>query len=162
MTVSEPSAKPDDALRLFEAFLAERGLRPEAMVPWEGIDAMFAFFRTQRFAFEGNDALLFQYGTYDWGNGRHFELDITRQFAVDDTDAETDEDDGGGIYQLSLTFVFVPAPDRAELGSDHEWCFARDAEAVDEYEAFVRRSAAYRLLAETQPLRVEIDYEDVC
>jgi hypothetical protein len=75
--------------------LAERGLRPETMVPREGIDAMFAFFQTQRFALDGYDALLLRYGTYDWGNGREFELHITHQLADDHAGAASGDDGGG-------------------------------------------------------------------
>ncbi len=47
------------------------------------------------------DMLLFQYGTYNWGNefGNHFSLDITRQFI----DPEQDEP-----YQLSFTLIYEP------------------------------------------------------
>lgn len=45
---------------------------------------------------EDGDMLLYQWGTYDWGAGRWFEINITRQFIP--SDGAEDE-----ILQLSLT-----------------------------------------------------------
>ena len=59
------------------------------------------------------DMLLFQYGTWNWGDefGKHFCLDITRQFMFP---AE------GEPYQLSLHLIFEPEAFRF-LGSGNCW-----------------------------------------
>lgn len=163
--MSETVATPTDALPLFKAFLAARGIRLESMVPRDGIDAMLDFFRSQRFEFNGMDWLLFQYGTYDWGAGRYFEFDITRQLAVDqEWDDDDDEDDdayeGEGMWQLSLTFFFPSSRALDELKSDNRWCESDSPEAVAEFETFIRTSPPYLALAEIRPTRVELDYED--
>jgi hypothetical protein len=50
---------------------------------------------------EDGDGILAQYGTYDWhdGDGPHFELDMTRQFALTDEDGEYSH-----MAQLRCTF----------------------------------------------------------
>jgi hypothetical protein len=161
----EVNPKPEDAPPVFKAFLAARGMHLESMVPRDAIDAMLDFFRTQRFEFNGMDWLLFQYGTYDWGEGRYFELDITRQLAVDqdwDDDADEDDDayDGEGMWQLSLTCFFAPAPALDDLKSDNRWCESDSPEAVAEFETFIRTSAPYLALADAKPARVDLDFED--
>jgi hypothetical protein len=169
-------ANPKDARTLFEAFLTARGLSTESMVPREGIDAMLDFFRTQRFEFSGSDSLLFQYGTYGpYGPEypRCFDVDITRQLAVDqrwDNEAEYDDVDAGGhdhdhdsgIWQLSLTFFYPPEPplDDVELGN--RWCESDSPEAVNAFDTFIRTSASYLAVADARPTRVELTYEDAC
>jgi hypothetical protein len=172
-------ANPKDACALFEAFLATRGLSTGSMVPREGIDAMLDFFRTQRFEFSGTDSLLFQYGTYGpYGPEypRWFDLDITRQLAVnqqwdDDSeyaDIETDDDDheyrhhDSGIWQLNLTFFYPPAPPLDDVEIGNRWCESESPEAVTAFEAFIRTSASYLVVADAQPTKVELNYQDAC
>jgi hypothetical protein len=59
------------------------------------------------------DMLLFQWGTYDWGKGRHFELNITRQFI------EQGLEDDDAISQLSLTYRFTPNPELDALADSN-------------------------------------------
>jgi hypothetical protein len=100
---------------------------------------------------EGNgDMLLFQWGTYDWGGGRWFELDITRQFIVGD--GEDDE-----IFQLSATAKFKPSSELDSLGSGNQWC--ENLGKVSAFAEFIASSAPMRILRGTTPDKVEIDYE---
>ncbi len=75
----------------------------DALTPAEGIDLMVHYYRDVRVqgcALEADgDMLLFQWGTYNWGEGEHFEVGITRQLT------ETEEEDGE-MRQLSLTFRY--------------------------------------------------------
>jgi hypothetical protein len=125
---------------------------------------MLDFFRTQRFVFQGADWLLFQYGTYDWGNGRYFDFNITRQLAVeidyDDTDEDEDEDEGEGMWQLSLTFRFTPTAELDALRSDNRWCESHEPNSVSAFQGFIRSSAAYLAVADQRAAKVEMDYED--
>lgn len=75
---------------------------------------MFSFFQlVQPKGCEGphGDMLLFQWGTYDWGSGRRFELSITRQFI------ENDQQDDCAISQLSLTFKFEKCSGKETVGA---------------------------------------------
>ena len=90
--------------------------------------------------------LLFQWGSHDWGKGRHFELDITRQFITDDGE---DED----IWQLSLTFVYPPNA----IASGNRWC-PKPAD-LDAFAKFVMGHEAFSASLNATPIRVELDFE---
>lgn len=47
-----------------------------------------------------SDMLLFQYGNYDWGNGKYFEVNFTRQLY------EIFADGSHQILQLGITFYY--------------------------------------------------------
>jgi hypothetical protein len=78
--------------------------------------------------------LLFQWGTYDWGSGKHFEVDVTRQVIFPD---EADDD---ALWQLHLTYRAAPSPERTALGSGNRWCSSHTE--VAEFESFLRCAAA--------------------
>ena len=114
----------------------------------DGLGAMIELYRAARTddcsVDEDGDMLLFQWGTYDWGKGPYFEIDLTRQFAPTGGDDEQ-------IWQLSLTFLFWPT---RTLEAGHRWC-ARPAELDD----FARFMWSHPALGGTEePVRVELDY----
>lgn len=65
-----------------------------------------------------DDLLLFQWGCYDWrdGKGERFNVDFLRQFTVYSRDGDYDH-----MEQLHCTFFFEPTPELQALGSDSEW-----------------------------------------
>lgn len=114
--------QPDESLGAFRERLTTLGQGGTRLTPAAGIAAMIAFFREVTAANcdpSDGDRLLFQWGTYDWGRGERFELDITRQFCT-----PSGEDDG--ISQLSLTFLFTPDAQLAALGQGNHWCSGLD------------------------------------
>jgi hypothetical protein len=115
---------PATSLAAFEQRLSLGGRPASALTASEGVDAMLAFYAAERCdgceLEEDGDMLLFQWGTYAWGDSTHFELNITRQLMSGGDDE--DKDDGEGILQLSLTFRFPPAAELQALGSGNEWC----------------------------------------
>ena len=116
---------------------------------------MIAFFRdvpVDACAADSGDMLLFQWGTYDWGHGEHFEIDMTRQFM-----GPSGEDDE--ISQLSLTFVFTPDAQLRSLGQGNRWCSSVDE--VEAFRRFVASSAPYRAVSERTDGNLELDYEHV-
>ena len=136
-----------DAEREFEQCLRARHVDVRALKPAVGIEAMLAFYRDVRAEDadppQTGDMLLFQWGTYDWGAGEQFELDIARQLARSPGE---DED----IWQLSLTFRLPPDDTLRALGSGNRWCqspadlpaFAEYALATPAYRAVSERSDA--------------------
>jgi len=121
-----------------------------------GFAQMFAFY--QSVSPEGcneadGDMLLFQWGTYDWGSGAQFELNITRQFI----EQELQDDDA--ISQLSLTFRFAPTPERKILGEGNRWCGGPTE--LQEFRAFTFSSPAFTTVAEQQAVAVEISHSHV-
>lgn len=143
-----------EARPAFERYLAAPGSDLAALSPSAGVEAMLEFYRDVRARgcdlARSGDMLLFQWGTYDWGRGEYFEFDITRQFVLG---AGADED----IWQLSLTFRFIPDEALQALGSGHRWCHS--PRQVDEFAAWVRDSAAYAAVAGREPESVGLDYE---
>jgi hypothetical protein len=141
--------KSGDALREFKRLLEARSTKSEVSVP-VGIDAMIDFYRNTRAddcpLDNDGDMLLFQWGTYDRGDGLELELNITRQFIR--ADAEDDE-----IWQLSLTFFF---PQNA-IARGNRWCHTPDE--ADDFAKFVRSHAAYAAVAHAAPVRVALDFE---
>jgi hypothetical protein len=101
------------------------------------------------------DGILAQYGTYDWGDGPRFSLDMTRQFCFEDADGEYDH-----MSHLNCTFDFEPTDEMRALGADNLWSFGM---AVDEFfdaALAMRGFAGVRELG-AQPIRLDIDYGDV-
>src|SRR5579871_4801619 len=111
--------KPETAATEFVDFLARRTLVRGDLTPNQGVSAMLAYYKEHRAegcSFDRDaDMLLYQWGTYDWGRGEFFELDITRQLILDDGE---DVD----IWQLRLTFKFKPTGVLRDFDSGNRWC----------------------------------------
>jgi hypothetical protein len=97
-------------------FADRQAINLNATRPSVGVAAMLRFYSECRAAGcgeAGSDMLLFQWGTYDWGEGAHFELDITRQVIL------PDEEDDDAIWQLHMTYLFLPTDELSTLGSNN-------------------------------------------
>jgi hypothetical protein len=91
--------KPAESVKAFQDFAASKGINLNASTPREGIETMLEFRSQNACTACSDDMLLYQWGSYNWGNGKYFELNITRQFI----EAELEDDDA--ISQLSLTYL---------------------------------------------------------
>lgn len=136
----------------FRRYLRSSGQSLETMTPTDGIDLMLGFYANQsaecRLS-EGGDMLLYQWGTYDWGEGEFFDFDITRQLIFGDG-----EDDD--IFQLSLTFKFVPTNELRQLDSGNRWCRSRNE--LDDFRNFIRRSASFMAVNQQLASSVQLEY----
>jgi len=113
---------PSQSVTQLNSFAMANGIVMKECSPRDGIEQMFSFYQCvgADSCNEANaDMLLFQWGTYDWGQGNHFELNITRQFI------EKELDDDSAISQLSLTFKFEPNAETESLGDANRWCSSR-------------------------------------
>jgi hypothetical protein len=111
--------------------------------------AYYAEERAEGCSFEGDrDMLLFQWGTYDWGKGPAFEVDITRQLIRTDTREKE-------IWQLRLVFRYEPLVGEA-AGERNQWCASLDELAA--FRKFITRSAAFKAVAQQIPASVELLY----
>jgi hypothetical protein len=147
---------PADAQAQFENRLRSQGLELSRLTPDAGFFEAFAFYRDVRpkgCAADGvdGDMLLYQWGTYDWGKGKYFNLDLTRQFILKGT--EDDE----GIFQLHLIFLYAPVPGLESLMDGNRWC--RSPAELHGFETFVRTSGAYRTALLHSPVKVHLLYE---
>lgn len=148
--------KTKEAQKTFEALLAKKQIELDQSVPGQGLLALTDFYRSQRaddveLAIDG-DMLLFQWGTHDWGDGDHFELDLTRQLTL----AEADDED---MWQLSLTYLFAASDELNALGMQEKWCFHPDE--LDDLVLLIQTSAPFGLLKDTRAAKVRLSFGNV-
>ncbi len=121
----------------------------------QGTTLMIDFYHHQRASEcaidSDGDMLLFQWGEYDWGQGRFFEFDLTRQLITGDG-----EDDD--IWQLSLNFKFSPNETLTNIVSGNKWCNDPSPSSLEPFEKYIRNSAAYKIASTFQPERIELSY----
>src|SRR5258708_2339438 len=132
--------KPEKAEVEFEKVLSQRALERTRLTAEQGVAAMLAFYGNERAEgcrFDSDaDMLLYEWGTYDWGQGEFFDLSITRQL-IHDSSGE-DED----IWQLRLTFKFNPTEALRALRRADRWC--HDLPDLEELERFLPASEALK------------------
>lgn len=101
------------------------------------------------------DTLLFQWGTYDWGSGPTFQIDITRQL-IGVPDGNHDD---GAMWQLSSTLHYSIGPDATATGAGDRWCYSpADVGAFDEY---IQGTAAAAFARSRRADRVEVHFGEV-
>jgi hypothetical protein len=146
--------KLTNALEEFERHLGGAGGNRTPSSPLAGIERMLAFYKEVRADDVDLDAdgdmLLFQWGTYDWGSGEMFEVDITRQLI-----RGSGEDDD--IWQLHLTYRFPPAEPLRAIGKGNRWC-ARPDDAAS-FQQFMIGHAAIDLVGSRNDGQVRLEYE---
>jgi hypothetical protein len=145
--------KPDQAKTRFLERLKAVGLSLATLTPVAGIEAMLDYYAEERAdgcdLESDGDMLLFQWGTYDWGDGPSFQVDITRQLIVaDDEEPEP--------RQLSLRFHFDPSAAPARLRDSNKWC--ESPRNLAAFRKFVSRAKAIEAVGQQLPVRVELRY----
>ena len=140
-----------DSEPAFRSFLGSRYGDLAQLQVRPAIEAWIEFYKAQRVddVDEGMDWLWFQFGTYDWGEGPSFELDLTRQFILH---GETDDD---AIWQMHLVLHFPPDP---TLGSGMETC--EEPSDADEFMRQLLASAPTTQILDRAPDRVELYLEN--
>ena len=98
-----------------------------------------------------NDMLLFQYGTYDWGDdkGEHFSFEIARQFILNKNN---------DFYQLRFTLIFDPK-DFKDCDSYERW--SRDFTTIDEWANDIKLTEGYKLATSIPYKSYEISLERI-
>ena len=99
---------------------------------------------------EDGDMLLFQWGSYDWGQGPSFELDLTRQAIPAGTEDPP-------ILQLQCTYRYEPAYFQ-NVVPGNQWCYS--PHELAEFRSFVLGSEAMRRAAGLTPASMDILLED--
>lgn len=97
-----------------------------------------------------SDGVLAQHGVGDWGDddGRHFYLDLTRQFG---------ESGGESLSQLSCALIFDASPELEQLQSSSLWSF--DLEPDEFWSRANQLPGVEQVLAlEAQPRRLRIEF----
>jgi hypothetical protein len=141
----------------FTSFLLARGWSVEAVEPRRAAMTMIDWYAEVRAddaagIDDDGDMLLFQWGTYDWGEGRSFEVGITRQLIL----ASAEDDDA--IWQLSMTFRYTPAEATDALAKGHHWCY-RPSDAA-EFRSLLAGHQALVFTADALPIERELRLEN--
>ena len=97
--------------------------------------------------------MLFQWGTYDWGAGLHFEADITRQFIASDREGDD------GISQLHLTYRFAPTSLLRAHGAGNRWC--KTLADIATFDAYIASHPALHAASGASPVEVALTYDYV-
>jgi len=101
---------------------------------------------------EYGDMLLFQFGTYDWGTGPLFEIDLARQFLEPEND-----DEDAAMSQLHITRFYSPVRDLEVLGADERWC--RDHSDLPDFSQWVIAQPALAAVSNMTPVKTIIRWE---
>ena len=115
------------AIEEFQDFVHQSGKSPEHLSSEDAVKLMADFYSGIRAEDcnleEDGDMLLFQWGTYDWGQDELFEYDITRQFILPETFQDGDERwTEDCIWQLSLTLKYEPTSELKQVKPGNRWC----------------------------------------
>jgi hypothetical protein len=145
------------------AFRQRAGVKVERMPLPVGFETLINFYEECRVADalpleEDGDMLLFQWGTYDWGQGESFEINLTRQiiFPADEEDNISGDDDPE-IWQLRLTYYFSPQDALRSLGEGNLWC--EHPNNLASFRATVLSSPQVAVAAKHQSKIVELLWE---
>ncbi|HET9395741.1 MAG TPA: hypothetical protein VFO36_06760 [Nitrospiraceae bacterium] len=140
---------PSDSSRLFQAWLADRSISLQGLSIPALVDAVLAFYESVLCSGlssgPDSDMLLYQWGVYNWGEGEHFEFDLTRQFIEQDDD---------GISQLHITAYFEPTDELRRVAPGNQWC--EHVAKVNDLRQFIEASPAYRAVMGQGPQRVAV------
>ncbi len=125
-----------DAETSFRRYLGTRDVRVDDADAIDVITAMIDWYEAERaedtVAIEDDgDQLLFQWGSYDWGDGPALEIGLSRQLIGLESD--------GPIQQLNLVYRYPASAETVKLYDDAWWCrgpldvpgFRRDVLATD-------------------------------
>lgn len=148
--------RPAESVAAFEAFAESNGVSLIGITPRDGVTQMLAFYETlnaEGCTGPSSDMLLFQWGTYDWGEGKHFEVSVTRQFIELGADSDT------AISQLQLAFAFLPTEETTALGEGNRWCDSHTEVGV--FRTFVLSSRPLCIVAEEEPPGVSLRHSYV-
>lgn len=143
--------EPKESASVFVKFAESRGVSLTSGTPRELIDLMFSFYQSvasSNCAEIDGDMLLFQWGTNDWGNGKYFGLNITRQFI------EKEFQDDDAISQLSLTLKFDAIAERENLGIGNRWCGGPTE--LESFRKYVLGCPPFVALADKNAVAVEL------
>ena len=148
--------KPSESVAAFEAYVETRGASLLKLTPQLGFTLLLAFYESARAEpCSGPDAdmLLFQWGTYNWGEGESFELSLSRQFIEADAEGED------AISQLCLAFKYPPSSELASFGEGNRWC--ESLSGVQDFAHYIRSNVPYQRLATMVPPSVKLTHSYV-
>ncbi len=149
-----PPVDPEDIQTGFDHFAAVNGVDPEKDPHATVFDLMLHYYAEVRVngcdPGDDEDMLLLDWGSYDWGEGRAYEVDLSRQVVIP---GRTDE----AVFHLHIVYRFPNTGDLAKVPVGNDW-WGTPA-SVDEFAEALKGNPALVLAADAEPLSVEIYLE---
>ncbi|CAN5900069.1 hypothetical protein BH23ACT12_BH23ACT12_12560 [soil metagenome] len=154
MTDPRPPVNPEELQACFQHFAAANGVDPTTDSHATVFDAMLRYYAEVRVngcnPADDDDMLLLDWGSYDWGQGRAYEIDLSRQVLLP---GRTDE----SVVQLHVVCRFPNTGDLAKIPVGNDWWGSPGT--VDEFAEVLKGNVAVAAAADAQPLSVEIYLE---
>ena len=95
--------------------------------------------------------LLFQYGIHNWGEGEFLEVDLSRQLILDDSGHDE------SVWQLSMTFKFLPRDELRSLGAGQKWC--ESPSELQAFDMYIQSSLAFQIVRDQSAEKVALNFE---
>jgi hypothetical protein len=105
---------------------------------------------------QDGDMLLFQWGTFDWGDGKNFEVDLTRQITLDLPDPD---DAADSMQQLHLQLLYPCSASTENLGRGSKWCGSPGT--LSEFKRFLSESDVFLFASTVQPAKIAVSLDYV-
>jgi hypothetical protein len=149
-----PPVDPEDLQAGFEHFASVAGVDLETAPHATVFDTMLRFYAEVRVngcdPADDEDMLLLDWGSYDWGRGRAYEIDLSRQVVLP---GRTDE----AVIQLHVVYRFPNEGALAKIPVGNDWWGSPGS--VDEFAAVLNSNVALAAAAGAEPQSVEIYLE---
>jgi len=156
MTSSDPWP-PIDPLDLqagFAHFAGAAGIDVHNDPHTEVFDTLLRFYAQVRVngcdPADDEDMLLLDWGSYDWGEGRAYEVDLSRQVVLP---GRTDE----AVVELHVVYRFPNTGELAKIPVGNDWWGSPGS--VDDFAEALKSNVAVAAAAGAEPLSVEIYQE---
>lgn len=120
----------------------------------EGSDLMLSFYAEVRVQgcdpADDQDMLLVEWGSFDWGDGRAFEVDFSRQLTLPAAR-------GGTVWGLHVVYRFAPTGTIGAIPQGNDWWGSADR--IGEFAEGLQANEALAAVAGKEPQSVEIYFE---
>lgn len=138
----------------FKNYLKDRRVKEKDITLESLMDLVLAYFQEVQFESadieNDGDMMLFEYGTYDWGQGKFFQIGLTRQLIEMHEDDEEQEDH---MYQLRVTLFYNPT-EFETVGDFNKW--SSTCSSLNDFKDVIINSAGYQAALNRNPVRLEI------
>jgi len=145
---------PEDLHTGLVHFAAVNGVDPEKAPHTAVFDTMLRYYAEVRVngcdPGDDEDMLLLDWGSYDWGQGRAYEVDFSRQVVLP---GRSDE----AVVQLHIVYRFPNTGDLAKVPMGNDWWGSPGS--VDDFAEGLKANVALALAADAGPLSVDIYLE---
>lgn len=145
------------AISEFEKFAQQRNFSVDKLLFEDAVYLMLEFYRQVRTDEEllkdDGDMLIFEWGTFNWGDGQFFQCQITRQFILNGLDGDD------AFSQFRLCLYFDVKSNLSNLKEGHKWC--ESLFEVDDFKSYIQSTNAYQAVAGIAPTKIDLYYSPI-